>query len=486
MYKVAIGSFLQETNTFSPHKTKLSDFKILYGKNFYNQSLEENTEVKGFINILKKEKIKIIPLMGGWAVSSGRIIKKDFKKIIKNFIDSLKQEKKIDGLLLALHGSCAAEGCDSVESYLIEKIRKTIGKKIPIIISLDLHANITKSMQKNTNAIVGYKTCPHIDTYQTGKSAAKLIIKTIKNKIKPRVTLQKIPMITQAENHLTDRGVFKKLILKTKILEKKINILSVSIFAMQPWLDVKEAGWSIIVISNNNTIRAKKLAKELALEVWSCRYDFLEKLPSASEALKYGMKIKGGPITLGEGADATMGGATGDGVWILKSILKNKLDKEHCAIVVVDKKAVAKSIKAGLNKKIILKIGGTINKEYNKPLRIIGRVINITNGIFRYKGKVYNGREVDMGKSVVIKINNINLLVAEKNMPTTDPEMYRSQGIEPCNMKFIVVKSPLGLRTEYEPISKAVISVDTPGCCRADLNKLPFKKISKKFFPFNI
>ena len=177
MYKVAIGSFLQETNTFSPHKTKLSDFKILYGKNFYNQSLEENTEVKGFINILKKEKIKIIPLMGGWAVSSGRIIKKDFKKIIKNFIDSLKQEKKIDGLLLALHGSCAAEGCDSVESYLIEKIRKTIGKKIPIIISLDLHANITKSMQKNTNAIVGYKTCPHIDTYQTGKSAAKLIIK---------------------------------------------------------------------------------------------------------------------------------------------------------------------------------------------------------------------------------------------------------------------------------------------------------------------
>ena len=105
--------------------------------------------------------------------------------------------------------------------------------------------------------------------------------------------------------------------------------------------------------------------------------------------------------------------------------------------------------------------------------------------MFRYKGKVYTGRTVNMGNSVVIKINNINLLIAEKNMPTTDPEMYRSQGIDPCEMKFVVVKSPLGLWTEYEPISKAVISVDTPGCCRADLTKLPFQKISNKFFPFS-
>ena len=90
-----------------------------------------------------------------------------------------------------------------------------------------------------------------------------------------------------------------------------------------------------------------------------------------------------------------------------------------------------------------------------------------------------------MGRCVVLKINNINLLIAEKNMPTTDPEMYRSQGIEPREMKFVIVKSPLGLRTEYEPISKEVISVDTKGCCRADLTKLPFKVIPKSFFPFN-
>ena len=486
MYRIAIASFLQETNTFSPYKTKLSHFNFSEGNDYFYNALKEKTEVKGFINILKKEKIEIVPLMGGWAVSSGKIKRKDFKIIINNFLRCIKKAGKIDGLLLALHGACAAEGCDSVDSYLIKKIRDIIGNKITIMISLDLHANITKSMQKNTDAIVGYKTCPHTDTYQTGKKTAKLMIDRLKKEIKPKIILQKLPMITQAENHLSDRGVFKKLIQKTKKIEKINNILSVSIFAMQPWLDVKEAGWAITIVTNNDKLKAKKLTKQLAKEVWSERHKFLLKLPTPSEALKYGMTIKGGPITLGEGADATMGGATGDGLWILKSILKNKLDKEKCAVVVVDKQAVNKAIKLGLNKTISLKIGGSLNPKYNKPIKISGKIINISDGIFKYKGKVYTGRTVDMGNTVVIKINNINLLIAEKNMPTTDPEMYRSQGIEPCDMKFIVVKSPLGLRTEYEPISKAVISVDTPGCCRADLNKLPFKKISKKFFPFNI
>ena len=485
MYKIVIASFLQETNTFSPNKTTLSDFNFSEGNDFYLNALKEKTEVKGFISILKKEKVKIIPLMGGWAVSSGKIKKKDFKIIINKFLLSIKKIKKFDGLLLALHGSCAAEGCDSVDSYLIEKIRNIIGNKIPIMISLDLHANITRSMQKNTNAIVGYKTCPHTDIYETGKKTAELMISRLKNKIKPKTILQKLPMITQAENHLTDRGIFKKLIQKTKKYEKIPNILSVSIFAMQPWLDVKEAGWAITIVANNDDLKAKKLAKMLAEEVWSERFSFLLKLPTPSNALKYGMTIKGGPITLGEGADATMGGSTGDGLWILKSILKNKLDKQKCAVVVVDKQAVSKAIKLGLNKTIRLKIGGSLNHTYNQPINIFGKIIKISNGIFTYKGKVYTGRTVNMGNAVVIKINNVNLLVAEKSMPTTDPEMYRSQGIEPSKMKFVVVKSPLGLWTEYEPISKAVISVDTPGSCRADLTKLPFKKIPKSFFPFN-
>ena len=151
----------------------------------------------------------------------------------------------------------------------------------------------------------------------------------------------------------------------------------------------------------------------------------------------------------------------------------------------IDKQAVNKAIKLGLNKTIRLKIGGSLNRIYNQPINIIGKIINISDGICRYKGKAYTGRIVDMGNTIVIKINNVNLLVAEKSMPTTDLKMYRSQGIEPSKMKFVVVKSPLGLWTEYEPISKAVILVDTSGSCREDLTKLPFKKIPKFFFPFN-
>ena len=132
------------------------DFNFFYGKEFLKNANTEKTEVKGFIKILQKEKIEIVPTIGGWAVSSGKIKKKDLKKIINNFTKIFKKEVgKIDGIILALHGACAAEGCDSVDSYLIEQIRSIIGHKVPIMVSLDLHANITKSMIKNINAIVG-------------------------------------------------------------------------------------------------------------------------------------------------------------------------------------------------------------------------------------------------------------------------------------------------------------------------------------------
>lgn len=485
MKKIAIGSILQETNTFSPKSTLLADFNLKTEDDIFKSAFYEKTELQGFINILRKKNINIIPLLSSWAVSSGRMIEKDFLSIVDNLIQRLKNSLPVDGVALALHGAWAADGFDSADGYVLEQVRKVVGRNIPVVSSLDLHANISKAMRINSNAIVGYRTCPHIDVYETGQRAANLIIDILNNKIKPMMYVQKIPMITQAENHMSDRGIFKKLIDYAISLEKLDNVVSVSIFPMQPWLDVQEAGWSTLVITNNNYLLAKELSEELAKKIWIHRNDFTVKLPSVNEALNQGMQIEGGPITLGEGSDGTMGGAPGDSVWILKGILEKGLDNQPTAIVVVDPKAVLESINAGIGNKISLSIGGSLNTLYSKPIKITGEVKSITDGNYRYKGKVYTGRLVKMGRSVVVKVNNINILIAEKNMPTTDPEMYRSQGIEPCEMKFVVVKSPLGLRTEYEPISKAIISVDTPGCCRADLTQLPFKRIPRPMFPFD-
>ena len=196
------------------------------------------------------------------------------------------------------------------------------------------------------------------------------------------------------------------------------------------------------------------------------------------------MKTRGGPVVLGEGADGTMGGAPGDGTSILAGILKKRIDAPVAAVV-VDPDAVEEAIRAGVGSTVTLRVGGKLDPDYATPVPVRGKVKLISDGEFRYKGRVYTGRLVKMGRAVVLSIGRIRLLISERPVPTTDPELYRSHGIEPRDMKLVLVKSPLGLRTEYEPVARSIIIVNSPGCCSPDLTSLPFVRMPRPMFPFD-
>lgn len=485
--RIAIGSLLQETNTFSAKLTRREDFQIHAGNALLESARVEQTEVYGFVDVLsRKQGVQIIPLIGGWAVSSGRMLQKDFIPLVDQLLDSLRNAGPIDGVLLALHGAWAAEGIDSADGYVLEQVRRLVGADIPVIASLDLHASIGNAMASSANALVGYQTCPHVDTADTGRRAAELMSSTITGAKRPTMAVRKLPLVTQAEQMISDRGVFRQLLDLARDVERRPGVLSTSLFPCQPWLDVEELGWCSVVVTDNDPMLAGRYADELAQAMWSRRQDFVISLPTVDEALEQALKIEGGPITLGEGADGTMGGSPGDSAYILEGILRKGLSHLPTAAVVVDPPAVARAIDAGVGQTITLSVGGALNPEYARPVAVTGRVKLISDGEFFYKGSCYKGRRVQMGRSAVLQINAINLLITERPMPTTDPEMYRSHGIEPLEMKLVLCKSPLSFRMDYEPISKAVMSVDSPGCCRADLTQLPFQRIPRPMFPFDI
>lgn len=483
--RIAIGSLLQETNTFSPKLTRREDFQIHAGAALIESARFEQTEVHGFIDVLSRNNVEIVPLLGGWAVSSGRIVQSDFRALVDELLEALRAAGRVDGVLLALHGAWAAEGIDSADGYVLQKVRARVGPDIPIVASLDLHASVARSMTSSADALVGYRTCPHVDTADTGRRAAELMIAATAGKKHLTLAARKLPLVTQAEQMISDRGVFKELLDQARRLEQRTGVLSASLFPCQPWLDVEELGWCSVVVTDNDRALAQRCADELAQALWARRHDFVIDIPSVDEALDQAMRIEGGPITLGEGADGTMGGSPGDSVHILAGILRKGLDHVPTAAVVVDPPAVARAIEAGVGQTITLSVGGKLNPAYSTPLTLTGRVKLISDGEFFYKGSCYTGRRVEMGRAAVLKINAINLLIAERPMPTTDPEMYRSHGIEPRDMKLVLCKSPLSFRMDYEPISMAVMSVDTPGCCRADLRQLPFVRVPRPMFPFD-
>lgn len=483
--RVAVGSLLQETNTFSPQPTRREHFQITTGQSLIEVAKNEKTEFHGFLNILDAEHIEAVPLIGGWAVSYGRIQQDDFISLVDDLCDALQSAGAVDGVLLALHGAWAAQGIDSADGYVLHRVRQVVGTHIPVVASLDLHASLASSMWSNADALVGYRTCPHVDTYETGQRAAAVLTSMLKQNTRPTMAVRKLPMVTQVEHMISDRGVFKKLLNYTQSIEEREGVISASIFPCQPWLDVEELGWSSVIITDHNPQLAETLADELADMLWEHRNDFFVEIPSVKDALSLAVQIDGGPVTLGEGADGTMGGSPGDSLHILEGIFANKLDHLPTAAVVADPQAVEHAINAGIGQTITLDVGGKLNPTYANTLTVTGIVKLISNGEFRYKGGCYTGRLVQMGRTVVLSINQVNLLIAERSMPTTDPEMYRSHGIEPCDMKFVLCKSPLSFRMDYEPISVAVMSVDSPGCCRADLTQLPFQRIPRPMYPFD-
>ncbi len=156
-------------------------------------------------------------------------------------------------MLLALHGAWAGEGIDSCDGTILRELRALLGPSVPIVATLDLHANLTRTMWENADALVGYQTCPHVDLYDTGRRAGDLMASILQREVRPTMHAVKIPMVVQAENMLTDRGEFRRIYDRVGSLEGQGTTISASVFAVQPWMDVEELGWASLVITDNES-----------------------------------------------------------------------------------------------------------------------------------------------------------------------------------------------------------------------------------------
>lgn len=482
---IAIASILQESNTFSPVKSRYEDFSPVFGKSVLERHRGKLTEMGGFIEVLSKARIPIAPVCAAWAITANRLLRDDFQRLSSQFEQQLQSIKRPRALLLAMHGAQTAEGVDDVEGYLLERARTLLGPKVPIVVTLDLHANVTRKMVELANAIAGYHTYPHVDMYETGVKAAQLALRIISGKVEPVMAFRKLPLIVPAENMQTTSGPMHRLIDQAKTLERKGRAEAVSVFGVQPWMDIREMGGSVVVVGNRNSQAAERIAGTLARRFWESRREFDVQLIPVNQAIKKALAVEGGPVVLAESSDSTGSGSPGDSTGVLKELVAANLT-EPSAIFVVDPQAVAQAIAAGVGNSVTLKVGGKFDRKNSKPVKLTGSVRLISDGRWTPRARGYNtGIETSMGRSVVLEAGSLRILMAERSAMTVDPELYRSHGIEPLYTKIVVVKSPNGFRAAYEPFAKAIFLVDTPGVSTANLRSLPFRRVPRPIYPLD-
>ncbi len=485
--RIALIHVGQETNDFNPLPTTLRDyasFGIFEGPEIF-EKFRTLGQIGGHYDAVAESGLDIetIPIIRGWSAAGGRITKEACDFFDRKIRDGLKAIGPVDGLALQLHGACAADGMDDVEGAQLAACRAVLGDRIPIVLGLDHHANVTQKMVDLSTAIVGHRTQPH-EPYDTGKIGTGLLIKILTGAARPVTAWRKIPLLSHQEQFLTSKGPMKVWFDRARAMEKEDpRVLQASNYPMQPWLDVAEAGWATVVVTNGDQALAEKLADELVDLAWSMRADFQKKdAVSIDEAVRLADAAPKGVVVLSDTGDTVFGGAAGDSNLILEAILRLGI-KSRAIIPLIEPQTVARLVEAGEGATVTLPVGGHSAPEFFTPLTVTGTVRRIGAGKVRLS-KHYQD-EIDMGRTVVFDVGPVTLLVSElRGVAGNLPDVYHAFGVEPTDYKMAVLKTASNFQY-FAPIASQVIRVDTIGPGQSDVLRLPWKRIARPMYPLD-
>lgn len=482
--RLALIHIVQETNDFNPVPTTLADFGAfgIYEGAEIVRHFGEIGQIGGHFAAIRESGLKVetVPIIRAWSVAGGRITREAFDFFQDKIRSGLEAGGPVDGLVLHLHGACAADGIDDVEGEQAELCRTILGRDVPIMLGLDHHANVTQKIMANCTAIVGHRTQPH-DVFDTGKVGTEVLLRILKEKLNPVMAWRKIPLLSHQEQFLTAKGPMKIWFDRARALEADKRVLQASNYPMQPWLDVAEGGWSTIVVTDGDQALAEKLADELADLAWSLRDDFqLREAVSVDDAVRKGDAAERGIVVLSDTGDTVFGGSAGDSNLILEAVLRLGIES-RVLIPLISPDAVKTLVAAGEGAEVTLPLGGDAATAFFTPLEVTGTVRRIGGGPVPLD---YNHQpDVDMGRVVVFDVGPATLLISElRGVAGNVPGVYEAFGVDPKDYKMAVLKTASNFQY-FAPLTSQVIRADTRGPGQSDVFTLPWKRIPRPVYP---
>jgi len=485
--RIAIGQLWQETNTFNRNPTRRDDFENwgLATGDAIVENYGETGELGGFVSACRawRPEVEFTGLVRAACWPWGRVDATTHAWLLEEFAERLRNLGPVDGLLLALHGAMAAEEEHDLTGALLAQIRAAVGPDVPIIGTLDLHANVTPQMIAAADLLVGYHACPHLDSFETGQRAVAGLRAMLESGRRPETHWRKLPMITAAESHNTFTGPPAPLYRRLEELERREDILSAGIYMAMPWFDAPQLGWSVVVSTMGGADGAK-LVEELANDCWQLRetLEAVERYP-AGDVVAKAKAHEGHPIVIGDGADATNSGSPGDSTHLLREFLAQQPIPYGAITFLVDPEAVATATQAGIGGAFHGLVGGGFAPEYSDPIEFRGVVENLLEINFVLDGHIGKKLPIHMGRGAVVRSGDVTVLFTEKNGPGSSPLLYEAAGLDPRSCGIVVAKSPAGFRADYDPFVAGTYLADCPGCATPNWDRLNFHNINRPLWP---
>jgi microcystin degradation protein MlrC len=484
MTRIAIGGFLHETNTFAPTKATYDAFvhgggfpRMEVGAGVLKNVRRINVGLAGFIEQAETEGWDLVPTIFAASTPSAHVTEDAFERIAKTMTDGLASAGRLDAVYLDLHGAMVAEHFDDGEGELLARVRKVIGNDIPLVVSLDLHANVTPEMVEHASALIAYRTYPHVDMADTGRACArhlKLMLETRQRFAKAfRQSPFLIPISWQCTNDEPAKSIYRKL---AGLASEAVPTLS---FAFGfPAADFVHCSPSIFAYGRTQA-DADAAADAIASLIEGHEDDFDGKIWSPDEGVRYAMELANTatrPIVIADTQDNPGAGGDSDTTGMLRALVRNNAQRAATGIM-YDPQAAKAAHEAGAGNSVTLALGGKSGIPGDAPFKETFVVEKLSDGNFLAPGPFYGGRMMKMGPSACLRIGDVRVVVASHKTQLADQAMYRYVGIEPTEQKILVNKSSVHFRADFEPIAAKLLICAAPGAMPANTADLPWTRL---------
>src|SRR5712672_1682527 len=422
---------------------------------------------------------------------SGIVTDEAFEQVTAMILDAVDTKGPIDGALLHLHGAMVSESHEDAEGEFLARLRHRLGPDVPIVVTLDLHANVTQRMADNANALIAYRTYPHIDQHERAWQGAELLERAMQGQIRPKTAIARRPMIYGLDHGRTQRGPMAELIARGETIEESGEALVVSICAGFSRANIRDVGPSVTVTVDTARGDARPYGQTVAEEymdyAWATRDYESFKLLSVAEAVAKAKAGKPGdkPLVVADYTDNPGGGGYGDATAFLKGLVEGGVEPVAFHAI-CDPEAVAQGMRAGIGMQTTIAIGGkTDSRMGGGPLQLTGEVTHLSNGKFIAYGPMGGGVERDYGPSMVFRVGGVDIICITNNGQAVDLGQCTSLGIDPTRYTTVCVKSMQHFRAAFEPIARDVILVDTGALCSEHYTPALFDKVRRPVWPLD-
>jgi len=486
--RIAIGGMQHETNTFAPSSADYAAFEagggwpgVQFGEPLFDAVAGANIPAEGAIRALRSMGHALVPTAWAAASPSAPVTTDAFERIVGELVARLGAAKPLDGVYLDLHGAMVTEAHDDGEGEILRRVREAVGARVPIAVSLDLHANVTRAMLERADAMVAYRTYPHVDMAETGARAARLLDRLLRTGSRLANAWHGFDFLTGIPSQCSSIEPCRSIYRLLGELEYRHDAM-LSFAPGFPMADFAECGMTVFGYGGERR-DVDAAVEALRACIADSERDFALELHSPEDAVARAKQRgePGAPVVLADTQDNPGAGGNGDTTGLLAALVQQSA-REATLGLLVDPASAARVHEAGQGATLALALGGRSGIPGDAPFAGEFSVERLGDGHFTCTGPMFRGFRMNLGPMALLRSRaapGVRVALASRKCQAADQEMFRHLGVEPRRERILALKSSVHFRADFEPIAREVLVVRAPGPALADPAEFRWTKLRK-------